>query len=432
MDKAQLMDVIVQHQEIFAGIPEDMIEREIDLRRYMRGKEIVIITGIRRSGKSTVLRLIADQYLQRDENILFINFEDIRLMDITTDNYHDIENIAIELFSRKKKTVFFFDEIQYAPQWERWANNLHFKGHKVFVTGSNAKILGGEIATSLTGRNVVLDLHPFSFSEFLRLKEIEIPAEQLLTSNCSAEIVHYFKEYLEYGGFPEVLKENAIELSGYYFNDILKRDIESRHGIREQSGLTRLATYLASNAASKFSYSTLKTVTGLKSTNTISQYIGYFRDSYLFYTLPAFYYSLKKQAQASSKIYSGDNSFLNTVSFRFSENTGQKLENLVFLHLLQVKKGYSLFYHSGVSGKECDFLIMKEPALLSAIQVSADLHNSETRKREIEGLLDALHEYNLAQGYILTMDSYGHEQIDGKEIIIVPAWKYMLYPDLYP
>ncbi|MCP1715603.1 putative AAA+ superfamily ATPase [Methanocalculus alkaliphilus] len=432
MDKAQLMDVIVQHQEIFAEIPEDTIEREIDLHKYMRGKEIVIITGIRRSGKSTVLKLLADQYQRRDENILFINFEDIRLLDITTDNYHDIENIAIELFSRKKKTVFFFDEIQYAPQWERWVNNLHFKGHKVFVTGSNAKILGGEIATALTGRNVVLALHPFSFREYLRLKGIEIPPFHLLTSDRSAEIFHYFKEYIEYGGFPEVLKEKNIELSGYYFNDILKRDIENRYAVREQAGLARLATYLASNASSKFTYSTLLSVTGLKSTNTISQYIGYFRDSYLFYTLPAFYFSLKKQAQASKKVYAGDNSFLNTVSFRFSENTGQKLENLVFLHLLQAKKGYSLFYHSGVSEKECDFLIMKEPSVLSAIQVSAEIQNSETKKRDIHGLLDALHEYNLPKGYILTMDRSGHEEIDGKDLIITPAWKYMLYPDLYP
>jgi len=433
MDKDQLLDVILQQQEIFKEIPEDLVEREINLEKYMRGKEIVIITGIRRSGKSTVLKLIAKRYQNSDDNILFINFEDIRLADISIENYNDIENIAIELFSTKKKTIFFFDEIQYAPAWERWLNNLHFKGYKVFVTGSNAKILGREIATSLTGRNVVLDLYPFSFREYLRLKEIEIPPETWLTSKKSAEILHYFKIYLEYGGFPEVLKEDNIELSGYYFNDILRRDIENRNNIRESTGLSRLATYLATNSGSLFTYSTLKHVTGIKSNNTISQYIEYFRDSYLFYTLPAFYYSLKKQAQASSKIYSGDNSFLRTVSFNFSENTGQKLENLLFLYLLQSKKGYKLFYHSGKRSKtECDFLIMKETFVSSAIQVSSEIRSDKTKNREISGLIDALNEYKLKKGYILTMDSYGEEKIAGKDVIIIPAWKYMLYPDLYP
>jgi predicted AAA+ superfamily ATPase len=433
MDKDQLLDVILQQQEIFKKIPGDLVEREIDPEKYMRGKEIVIITGIRRSGKSTVLKLISEKYRNSGENILFINFEDIRLADISTKNYNDIENIAVELFSAEKKTIFFFDEIQYAPSWERWLNNLHFKGHKVFVTGSNAKILGREIATSLTGRNIVLPLHPFSFREYLKLKEIEIPDEKRLTSKKSAEILHYFKIYLECGGFPEVIKEDNIELSGCYFNDILKRDIESRNKIRDSTGISRLATYLATNSASIFTYSTLRHITGIKSNNTISQYIDYFRDSYLFYTLPAFHYSLKKQAGASSKVYSGDNSFLKTVSFNFSDNTGQKLENLVFLYLLQSKKGYRLFYHSGEkSKKECNFLIMKETYLSCAIQVSSTITDEKTKEREINGLTDALKEYNLSKGYILTMDSSGIENTEGKEIIIIPVWKYMLYPELYP
>ncbi|MBN1166320.1 MAG: ATP-binding protein [Methanospirillaceae archaeon] len=433
MDKGHLLDVILQQQDIFNQIPSDIIERDIDSEKYMRGKEIVIITGIRRSGKSTVLKLIANRYKDQGENTLFINFEDIRLSDISPDNYQDIENIAIELFSAKKKTVFFFDEIQYAPLWERWLNNLHFKGYKVYVTGSNASILGREIATSLTGRNVVLDMYPFSFREYLILKGVDVPAVTYLTSHKSAEILHYFKFYLEYGGFPEVLKEVNIELSGYYFNDIIKRDIQNRNQIRERTGLERLATYLATNSGSVFTYTTLRNVTGIKSNNTISQYLDYFRDSYLFYTLPAFYFSLKRQAQASSKVYSGDNSFLTTVSFSFSENAEQKLENLLYLHLRQSKKGASLFYHTGKkSGKECDFLIMNSTSVISAIQISSDIRSEKTKAREIAGLLDALHEYRLRQGYILTLDCDGKEEAAGKEIIITPAWKYMLYPDLYP
>ncbi|PWR76057.1 ATP-binding protein [Methanospirillum stamsii] len=433
MDKGQLLDVILQQQEIFKEIPKDIINREIDPEKYMRGKEIVIITGIRRSGKSTVLRLIAKKYQDNNENILFINFEDIRLTDINIENYQDIENIAIELFSTQKKTIFFFDEIQYAPAWERWLNNLHFKGYKVFVTGSNANILGREIATSLTGRNVVLDFYPFNFREYLRLKEIDIPPENLLTSKKSAEILHFFKIYLEYGGFPEVLKENNIELSGYYFNDILKRDIENRNNIREKTGLSRLATYLATNSGSIFTYSTLRKVTDIKSNNTISQYIEYLRDSFLFYTLPAFYFSLKKQAQASSKVYIGDNSFLKTISFNFSENTGQKLENLFFLYLLQSKKNYDLYYYSGKkTGRECDFLIMKETSVISAIQVSSDIRNEKTKTREVNGLLDALTEHGLKKGYILTMDTFREEEVAGRHVIMVPVWKYMLYPDFYP
>lgn len=433
MKKDQLFDVILQHQELFREKTGDIIERDLDVGKFIRGKEIVIITGIRRSGKSTVLKLIGEKYRNLNENVLFINFEDIRLADITIENYHDIENIAIELFSNQKKTIFFFDEIQYAPSWERWLNNLHFKGYKVFVTGSNANILGKEIATSLTGRNVVLDLYPFSFREYLKLKETEIPSEERLSSEKSAEILHYFKKYLESGGFPEVLKEENSELSGSYFHDILKKDIENRNKVRDSTGLARLATYLATNAGSVFTYSTLKKVTGIKSNNTISQYIGYFRDSYLFYTLPAFYFSLKKQAQASSKIYAGDNGFLKTVSLNFSKNTGQKLENLVFLYLLQSRKGSQIFYHTGKKSEtECDFLIIKNTSVSSAIQVSADMRTEKTKQREIRGLIDALSEYKLKNGYILTMDSSGEEEVSGKRIRITPVWKYMLYPDLYP
>jgi len=124
---------------------------------------------------------------------------------------------------------------------------------------------------------------------------------------------------------------------------------------------------------------------------------------------------------------------LRTVSFNFSENTGQKLENLLFLYLLQSKKGYKLFYHSGgKSQTECDFLIMKETFVSSAIQVSSDIRSDKTKNKEISGLIDALNEYKLKKGYILTMDSYGKEEVAGKDVIIIPAWKYMLYPDLYP
>ena len=211
-----------------------------------------------------------------------------------------------------------------------------------------------------------------------------------------------------------------MQLSKQYFEDILNKDILNRYQIKQIKKTKDLLLYLFSNVGKPYSYSTLKQVTGIKSLSTIKNYIDYFRNVFLLYTLERFDYSVAKQKVSSSKPYSGDNSFLNTIAFNFTENKGKRLENLVFLHLLRKEK--EVYYH--LDKKECDFVVKEGLKITQAIQVCLDLSNPETRKREIEGLQNAMSKYKLKQGLILTMEQ--EETIKAKGISIKPVWKWLL------
>ncbi|MEK6935642.1 MAG: ATP-binding protein [Nanoarchaeota archaeon] len=415
MEKTKLYELLNEQQELF-NKREELIEREISIEPYLKGNEIVIITGIRRCGKSTLLKIISNKINKKK---IYINFDDVRFTDFKIENFQDIENFAKELHSIESEIVFFFDEIQNVPSWERWVNNLFAKKIKVFVTGSNSSLLSSEISTFLTGRNKVLKLYPFSFKEFLRFKDI---AENPKTSNERITLMNAFEEYFEKGGFPLVIKNNDLELSKQYFEDILNKDIIRRYNIKKTKEIKDLILYLFSNVGSIYSYSTLKTVSGIKSLSMIKNYIEYMKGVFLASTINRFDYSLKKQKVSSSKFYVLDNSFLKTVAFNFIENRGQRLENLVFVELL--KRDFEVYYH--LDKKECDFIVKKGLKITQAIQVCLNLENPMTKKREIEGLLEALQKYNLKEGIILTLDKESEENISGKKIIIMPVWKWLL------
>lgn len=428
MDKSQLRQVIIDQQDYFRK-GEELVFRDVDLERYLRGNEIVIISGIRRCGKSSLLKLIAGQL----EGVKFyVDFDDIRLSDFEVKNYQDLQALVIELYraeleeSGAGQVYYFFDEIQNVPLWERWLNNLYKEGKKVFATGSNSQLLSSEISTFLTGRNKVLKLFPFSFKEFLRLKRIEVTEEEiksdLLTSSRKAVLFSNFLDYFESGGFPLVLKSGDIELSREYFEDILNKDILVRYNIKEGRALKDLILFLLSNVGRVYSYSTLRSISGIRSLSTIKNYIDYFQNVFLLYQLPRFDYSLKKQKISSSKIYTIDNSFLKTVAFNFSENKGQRLENLVLVELVRREK--ELYYHSGKN--ECDFVLKEGLRISEVIQVSLDLNNPETKKREIEGAMEAMTVYKLDRGLILTLEEEDVLSINGKKIIVKPIWKWLL------
>ena len=415
MEKTKLYELLNEQQELF-NKEEELIEREISLEPYLRGNEIVIITGIRRCGKSTLLKIISKKINKKK---IYINFDDVKFTDFKIENFQDIEDFAKELHSIGPEVVFFFDEIQNIPSWERWVNNLFAKKIKVFVTGSNSSLLSSEISTFLTGRNKVLRLYPFSFKEFLRFKNIQ---KNPKTSNERIILMGAFEEYFEKGGFPLVIKNNDLELSKQYFEDILNKDIIRRYNIKKIKEIKGLILYLFSNVGKVYSYSTLKIISGIKSLSMIKNYIEYMKGVFLASTINRFDYSLKKQKVSSSKFYVLDNSFLKTVAFNFMENRGQRLENLVFIGLL--KEGFEVYYH--LDKKECDFVVREGIKITQAIQVCLNLESPITKKREIEGLLEAMQKYNLKDGIILTYDKEGEENINGKKIIIKPVWKWLL------
>jgi len=418
MNKDKLRQVIIDQQELFQN-DDLLIERDIELDKYLKGNEIIIISGVRRCGKSTLLKLISRQI----EGLkIFINFDDIRLVDFDLDNFQVLQDIVTELLGDNESVTYFLDEVQNIEYWEKWVNNLYSQDKKVFVTGSNANLLSSEISTHLTGRNKVIKLFPFSFKEYLAFKEIESQDLSILSSSKKVKIFTHFLNYFEQGGFPLILKNDDLELSKQYFEDILNKDILNRYRIREIKELKNLILFLFSNVGGIYSYSTLKDVCGIKSPSTIKNYIDYFQNVFLLYQVPRFDYSIRKQKISSSKVYAGDNSFLKTVSFNFTENKGRRLENLVFLHL--VRQGHDVYYH--LDKKECDFVIKDNLKIARAIQVSLKLDNPITKKREIEGLLDAMDKYSLNDGVILTLEDEEIIEYTGKKIYVKPVWKWLL------
>ena len=393
-----------------------LIEREVSLNDYMKGNEIIVITGIRRCGKSSLLKIISKKL---KEKFVYMNFDDIRLTDFKVENFEDIEDIVSERYGIKTNVIFLLDEIQNVPFWERWVNNLYTKRIKVFVTGSNSSLLSSEISTFLTGRNKVIKLYPFSFKEFLLVKKIKIDYQ---TTDERRAISQAFNYYFENGGFPLVIINDDLSLSKQYFEDILNKDIIKRYNLKKIKELNNLILYLLSNVSKTYSYSTLKQVSSIKSLSMINNYIGYLKNVFVASTINKFDYSIKKQKVSSSKFYVLDNSFLKTVAFNFSENAGKRLENLVFIEL--VRDGNEVYYHA--KNNECDFIIKEGLKITKAIQICLVLDNAVTKKREVDGLIEALKEYRLKEGLILTLDKEEEFILKDKKIIIKPVWKWLL------
>ncbi|MBI5392660.1 ATP-binding protein [Candidatus Woesearchaeota archaeon] len=417
MDKSKLRELILDQQQLFSN-KLDLVDRDISLEYALKGNEIIIISGIRRSGKSSLLKLISE----KTKGIkLFLNFDDVRFVDFSTENFHHIEEIAIELYGTNT-IIYFLDEVQNILYWEKWVNNLYSQGNKVFVTGSNSDLLSSEIATHLTGRNKVIQLLPFSFKEYLRLKQFgKIDVDKFGTLE-KTKVFSLFLDYFEKGGFPLIIKNDDVELSRQYFEDILNKDVLQRYKIKEIKELKDLIVFLLSNIGRIYSYSTLKKVTGIKSLSTVKNYIDYLHDVFILYKIDRFDYSLAKQKVSSSKIYTIDNSFLKTVAFNFSENKGRRLENLIFVHLL--RKNKEIYYH--LEKKECDFVTKHGLNINAAIQVAFALDNSAVKEREIVGLLDCMRKYQLNEGMILTMENEEIIHHKSKTIIVKPVWKWLL------
>ena len=415
MEKHKLKEVLQDQQILFDKI-DNLVEREVSLNDCMKGNEIIIITGIRRCGKSSLLKIISKKL---NKKFIYINFDDIRFTDFKVENFEDIEEIISEIRGIKTEVIYLLDEVQNVLSWERWVNNLYAKNIKVFVTGSNSSLLSSEISTFLTGRNKVIKLYPFSFKEFLLFKKIKIDCQ---TTDERRIISQAFNEYFEKGGFPLVIINDDLSLSKQYFEDILNKDIIKRYGIKKVKELKDLILYLFSNVSKTYSYSTLKQISSIKSLSMINNYIEHLKNVFVASTINKFDYSIKKQRVSSSKFYVLDNSFLKTVAFNFSENTGKRLENLVFIEL--VRREVEVYYH--LKKNECDFIIKEGLNITKAIQVCLILDNIVTKKREIDGLCEALKEYNLKEGLILTLDKEEEFMIDGKKIIIKPVWKWLL------
>jgi predicted AAA+ superfamily ATPase len=399
--KETLREVILSQRKELESY-DSGVERQILKYIDLSIQYATVISGIRRCGKSTFLH----QLLQKLTNFYYLNFEDTRLIDFDVSDFEKLEEVLVEEFG--PSDTYMFDEIQNTRGWEIFVRSGLDKQKKFVITGSNASLLSRELGTRLTGRHINVDLFPFSFPEYLNFKN-ERPS--LIT----------FKEYNEEGGFPIYLKSGKPEILRQLLIDIVQRDIVARYNLRSSKIMMEMALYLLTNTGKEFSYSNLGKTYGLGSTNTAVSFVSYLEDSYLLFTVQRFDYSLRKQQVSPRKVYSVDNGLSSANSMSFSSDNGRMLENTVFLHLRRLHR--EIFYFR--KNRECDFLVKERNGIRMAIQVTFELRE-DNKVRELGGLLEAMEEFQLSEGLIITFDQEDEFVQNHKRILVKPAWKWIM------
>jgi len=405
-------------------IKRDLAEKNSDL---IGSKQIIVVTGVRRAGKSSLLKLLAGEILAKGvsaEQIFYVNFDDEFFVNFDKNDFNNLLKAYWEIGETKKKVYCFFDEIQNVKYWEKWVNKLQETGKfKIFVTGSNATLLSREIATSLTGRNYPLEIFPFSFKEYLRYRKIDYSGH--LTSDDGVVLKKELDKYLLSGGFPESVNSQLNILDEYYKN-IIYKDIVARYKIKEIDNFRELAFYLFSNLTSPMTFRGLATIFLEKknelSSMTVKKFITYLENSYLLFQVKKFEPAIKKQLVNPFKIYGVDNGMAGVVSFSISDNFGVFYENLVYLELRR-KKNNQIFYFKDKF--ETDFVV-KNKKELSLLQVSYDLSNTKTLERENRGLKEAMNCLKQKEGLIINNYLDKTEKIDGGVIRYIPLWRWLL------
>ena len=390
-----LNQVIVSQQKdlisLPLGIPREML-KQIDLTV----PQAIILTGIRRCGKSTLLR----QLMETQKNHYYFNFEDQKIASFEIDDFEKLEELFPVIYGNS--IYHFFDEIQNVPKWELFIRKLLNSGKRCILTGSNASLLSKELGTRLTGRHLNYELFPLSYLEYLKY------CQQKPEAGSS-------EEYFQKGGFPEYLQNAREQFLQELLRDILTRDIIIRHKIRESKKIQELAIYLLTNVGKELSYNNLAKLFAFGSTNTVINFISYLEESYLLFTVPKFFYSYKRQLVNPKKIYGIDNGLITANSVTFSPDQGRMLENAVFLQLRRYNS--EIFYFK--ENKECDFLIKEKNQIKEAIQVCWEV-NSDNKEREVAGLKEAMDKFNLSKGKIITFNQEDRLW----EISLIPFWKW--------
>ena len=400
----------------------------------IKGKADVVI-GMRRSGKTwfcyqKMKELIASGI--KKEEILYLNFEDYRLLDFNVSNFQEILDVYFGKYPEHRNIWcnFFFDEIQRIEQWEMFIRRLiDTENIQIFITGSSSKLLGSEIATSLRGRSLPIEIFPFSFEEFLKFHELFHSKPKTFGANTASILRKAVNDYLETGGFPEVQKLDRnlrIEVLQSYIDSVLLKDIIERHMVSNVYVLKHLVHHIMNSSGGQFSvnkfYNTMKSMSIKCTKNSLYKYLDHLTDAFLFYKVPIHSRSEKSRLINPAKIYTIDTGLLNAMTFRNSYNYGPLLENMVFMHLRRCS--YDVEYVNTKNGHEADFFARhKISGETQLIQVCRDLSDKKTFERELRGLKNAMDELSFSTGTIVTWDD---ETIIENKIKVIPIWKWLI------
>ena len=423
-------------KEIFKKLIVNFVERDITNilpREYhipLESKKIISLIGVRRSGKSSILFDLVKRLRENNdrENIIYINFEDDRLYPLELSSLDLLLESYYELYptKREEKVYLFLDEVQVVDNWELYVRRIYdTENIHIYVTGSSAKLLSTEIATSLRGRTIVYEIFPFSFNEYLQYKEIKV---NLHSSKSLSFIRNALDTYLIDGGFAETINEDppvSRKILSDYLELIVYKDIVDRYNIKNRSLLKHLNKYCFTNIATLVSFTKLfnefKSQGYKLSKDTIFDYISYLEDAYTLFPVPIYRNSVKEEQRNPKKIYAIDNGFKKIYDYAMGEDMSKLYENVVFLHLRRQTKDIYYFKEK----QEVDFYA-KIDSKTYLVNVSYKIEDPLTRKREIDGLIEAMTYFNLSKAYLVTSQEDTVVEIERKKIYIVPLHKWLL------
>lgn len=423
-------------KDVFKRLITDLIEKDIqnilsrDYNIPLVSKKIISLVGVRRSGKSSILFDIISKLRETiaKENIIYLNFEDDRLYPLELSSLDLILESYFELYPHKRdeKIYLFLDEVQVVQNWELYVRRIYDNENiQLYITGSSAKLLSTEIATSLRGRTITYEIFPFSFKEYLNYKKITI---NLNSSKSLSFIKNELNNYLFDGGFAETIGEEkgiSRKILSDYLELIIYKDIVDRYNITNRSLLKSLTKYCFTNIATLVSFTKLYNEfksQGFKiSKDTIFNYLSHLEDAYAIFTLPIYRNSIKEEQRNPKKIYAVDNGFKKIYDYAIGQDMSKLYENIVFLHLRRQTKDLYYFKQS----QEVDFY-SKIEGKEHLVNVSYVIENEKTRKREIDGLVEAMEYFHIDSAYLITKDEKQTIKIEDKMIFVVPLFEYLL------
>lgn len=422
IDKRVIEQVIAEQLEELKALQNiELCNRKEESQVDLDSNLAQVIIGVRRSGKSTLCYNVLKPHAK---NFAYVNFDDERFEKLKTEDLNIVLEVLYKIYGNF--TYIFLDEIQNIAGWHLFVNLLLRQKIHVLVTGSNAKLLSGELATHLTGRNEQIELFPFSFTDFCTCKNID-------TTSCTTKAIasrrNAFDEYIKQGGFPELInKKNKNRYVSNLISNILKRDIEQRHTIKYTETFEQLANHLMNVAPTIIVENELAKLLNIKSNHTVKNYIGFLKEAYLLLGVKK-YSTKSRQRIRYEKIYPVDVALMdNRPNSYVGENLGWRLETIICIELLRRNRpiGRDIYYYKSNNGYEADFVVCRGNSVEEIYQVSYDISNVKTRKREIRGLLAASKETKCNQLFLITDFHREETEIDGKIIHIIPAHEWLI------